>query len=212
MRFAARCFVFGLLVSMYFAGTASAQYMKITTDNPTDNTRMRATGTTILTITLDTNHDKNGVLQTCNSHTVLNCGALPPSNPLDMFSYTLALKAVGGTVTWGTFSGSDANYTDTSPQIQSDTEVEINKSRPTGTFTPPGLATLGTIAASPGGVNVPVGRDWQSGDPGSDRRFDHQPLRVRDGIRYGVRRVLLPEHVRGWRPYRSLRHIKRHSR
>ena len=148
MRFAARCFVFGLLVSMYFAGTASAQYMKIITDNPTDNTRMRATGTTILTITLDTNHDKNGVLQTCNSHTVLNCGALPPSNPLDMFSYTLALKAVGGTVTWGTFSGSDANYTDTSPQIQSDTEVEINKSRPTGTFTPPGLATLGTIAAT----------------------------------------------------------------
>ena len=57
MRFAARYFVFGLLVSMYFAGTASAQYMKITTDNPTDNTRMRATGTTILTITLDTNHD-----------------------------------------------------------------------------------------------------------------------------------------------------------
>ena len=148
MRFAARCFVFGLLVSMYFAGTASAQYMKITTDNPTDNTRMRATGTTILTITLDTNHDKNGTVQSCNSHTSANCGSVTTAQPLDMFSYTIALKAVGGTVTWGTFSGSDANYTDTSPQIQSDTEVEINKSRPTGTFTPPGLATLGTIAAT----------------------------------------------------------------
>ena len=34
MRFAVRQFVFGLLVSMFFAGPASAQYMKITTDNP----------------------------------------------------------------------------------------------------------------------------------------------------------------------------------
>ena len=62
-----------------------------------------------------------------------------------MFSYTIALKAVGGTVTWGTFTAADAAYTDTSPQIQSNTEVEINKSRPTGTFTPPGVVTLGTI-------------------------------------------------------------------
>src|SRR5437762_9147819 len=142
MRFAARCFVFGLLISMCCAGSASAQYMRILTDNPTDNTKMRPSGTTILTITLDTNHDKNGTLQTCNSHTAVNCGGTSTAQPLDMFSYTLAFKAAGGTVTWGTFSASDAAYTDTSPQIQSDTEVEINKARPVGSVTPPGLATL----------------------------------------------------------------------
>src|SRR6266850_28617 len=123
-----------------------AQYMRISTDNPADNTRLRPTGTTVLTITLDTNHDRNGTLQTCNSHSLNSgCGGLTTAQPLDMFSYTLALKAVGGTVTWGTFTPADAAYTDTSPQIQSDTEVEINRARPTGSFTPPGLATLGTI-------------------------------------------------------------------
>src|SRR5437773_866704 len=137
--------LFLVVAVLGLAPGANAQWMRILTDNPTDNTKLRATGTTILTITLDTNHDRNGSLQSCNSHTSVNCGSLTTAQPLDMFSYTLAFKAVGGTVTWGTFSASDANYTDTSPQIQSDTEVEINKSRPTGTFTPPGLATIGTL-------------------------------------------------------------------
>src|SRR5436190_8321943 len=135
----------GSIVLLCLAAPATAQYLRITTDNPTDNTRLRATGTTILTITLDTNHDRNGTLQTCNSHTAANCGGTSTAQPLDMFSYTLAFKAVGGTVTWGTFSASDAAYTDTSPQIQSNSEVEINKARPVGSVTPPGLATLGTL-------------------------------------------------------------------
>src|SRR5690349_9318839 len=141
-----------LLTTLFFVGAvfgltsgANAQVMRITTDNPTDSSRLRASGTTILTITMDTNHDLNGSLQTCNSHTSVNCGAPTTGQNLDMFSYTIALKAVGGTVTWGTFSAADANYTDTSPQIQNGTEVEINKTRPVGTFTPPGLSTLGTL-------------------------------------------------------------------
>ena len=159
-----------LLTTLFFVGAvlgvtsgANAQFMRILTDNPTDNTRLRAgVGvTTILTITLDTNHDRSGALQTCNSHSAANCGALATANPLDMFSYTLALKVVGGTVTWGTFSASDAAYTDTSPQIQSSTEVEINKSRPTGTFTAPGLASIGTlpvtIASGSPAVQVQIG-------------------------------------------------------
>ncbi len=134
---------------LFLTSPSAAQYMRITTDNPTDNTRLRATGTTILTITLDTNHDKNAALQTCNSHTSANCSAPATAQPLDMFGYTLALKASGGTVTWGTFTASDAAYTNSSPQIQNDTEVEINQFRPTGTFTPPGPATIGTIPVTP---------------------------------------------------------------
>src|SRR6185295_5667162 len=49
----------------------------------------------------------------------------------------------------GAFSASDAAYTDSSPQISSSTEVEVNQFRPTGTFTAPGLATLGTIPVTP---------------------------------------------------------------
>src|SRR6267142_1062410 len=135
------------MVVLWLAAPAAAQYMRITTDNPTDNTRLRSAGTTILTITLDTNHDKSGTLQTCNTHQVaVGCpGAVGTTQPLDMFGYTIALRAVGGAVQWGTFTASDANYTNSSPQIQSNTEVEVNQCRPTGTFTPPGLATIGTI-------------------------------------------------------------------
>ncbi len=130
---------------MLWSVPAGAQYMRLTTDNPADNTRLRLGVTNIVAITLDTNHDRNGAVQTCNSHSSLSCGAPASPNALDMFSYTIALEAVGGTVSFGTFTAADASYTDISPQIQSSTEVEINKARPTGTFTAPGLATLGTI-------------------------------------------------------------------
>ena len=145
---------------LVLASPASAQYLKITTDNPTDNTRLRVSGTTVLTITLDTNHDKNASTQTCNSHTIANgCGATATGQPLDMFSYTLALKAVGGTVTWGTFSVLNAAYTDVSPQIQNDTQIEINKARSTGTDI--GLQQLGTLPVTPvsgsPGIQVQLG-------------------------------------------------------
>src|SRR5947207_9703533 len=140
---------YGSIVLLCLAAPATAQYLRITTDNPTDNTRLRASGTTILTLTLDTNHDRSGSLQSCNSQTGAKCGSATTTQPLDMFSYTLALKTVGGTVTWGTFTAADAAYTDTSPQIQSNAEVEINKARPVGTVTPAGLATLGTIPVTP---------------------------------------------------------------
>src|SRR3954469_3649670 len=91
MKFAVRHFVLGLLISMCFAGSAAAQYMKITTDNPADSLRVRATGTTILNIRLDTNHDKNGSLQSCNSHSASCTGAGTLTNPLDIFSFTIDL-------------------------------------------------------------------------------------------------------------------------
>jgi len=134
------------LLLLSVAGPASAQYMKITSDNPSDPTRLRSSGSTLLTITLDTNHDKDGSLQTCNSHTAANCpGASTTSQPLNMFSYTLAFKAAGGTVSWGTFTPADEAYTTIIPQAQSDREVEINMARPVGTVTDPGLSTIGTI-------------------------------------------------------------------
>jgi PKD domain-containing protein/cadherin-like protein/Big-like domain-containing protein len=147
MKLRLRMLVCGSMLLFGLAAPATAQYLRITTDNPADNTRLRATGTTILTITLNTNHDRSGSLQTCNSHQVAaGCpGAVGTAQPLDMFGYTLALKTVGGTVQWGTFTASDANYTNSSPQIQNNTEVEVNQFRPTGTFTPPGPATIGTI-------------------------------------------------------------------
>ncbi len=110
---------------------------------------MNTTGTTNVTITLDTNHDRDGSLQTCNSHSSAFCGASTSPNPLDMFSYTLALRAVGGTVAWGNYVVADPNYFASSPVVNSDTEIEINMIRPSGTVTRAGLTTLGTIPVTP---------------------------------------------------------------
>jgi len=127
---------------------ATAQYMRITTDNPADSGKLRATGTTILTITLDTIHDRDGTVQTCNSHTSRNCGASTSSQPLNLFEYTIALKAAGGTVAWGTFTPNDAAYGELIPQMSNSTEVEINRSR-FANFDSPGLHTLGTLPVTP---------------------------------------------------------------
>jgi len=150
------------------AGPAAAQYLKITTDNPTDNTRMRATGTTILTLSLNTNHDRNGSLQTCNSHTAaLGCGAATPS-PLDIGSYTLTLSAVGGTVTWGAYSPANAAYADLNGgvPIMSNTQIEVDYGRASG-FDTPGLYTLGTIPVTPssGVPSIDWGRGAQPVNP-----------------------------------------------
>src|SRR5690349_8105739 len=120
----------------------SAQYMRLTTDNPADDRQLRPSGTTIVTVTLDTNHDRDGSLQTCNSHTKANgCGINSP-NQLDLFSYALAFRVVGGTVQWGAFSFMDPFF-ELSPQKQNDTEVEINGTQASNT--PPGPIVLGTL-------------------------------------------------------------------
>ena len=95
--------LFSVVALAGLTSVASAQYLRLLSDNPGDNTRMRATGTTLLTITLDTNHDKGsgpngsgGALQTCNSHTGALCGNTTTTNPLDLGSFTITLTAVAG--------------------------------------------------------------------------------------------------------------------
>ena len=136
-----------LAVLLGLTRPASAQYLKLTTDNPTDNTRLRASGATLLTISLNTNHDKSGATQTCNSHTIA-CGNVGTANPLDIGAYTLTLSAVGGTVTWGAYSSANPAYVDVGSSPATNTQVEINFGRASG-FDPAGLYTLGTISVTP---------------------------------------------------------------
>ena len=146
MKTAVRLVALGMLISACFSGPASAQYIKILTDNPTDNTRMRATGTTILSITLDTNHDKDRSLQSCNSHSAANCGATADPAPLTIFSFQVYLSAVGGTVQWGTFTPDSSAYSTLQAQLQDTHDVEFTFQRqPAGSFTNPGLMSLGKI-------------------------------------------------------------------
>jgi hypothetical protein len=109
---------------------------------------LNAQGATVLTVYLDTDHDKNGSLQSCNSHTAATCGASTTASALDMFSYTVVLSAAGGTVTWGTFAPDTAAYTSTQAQLQNANDVEVSFARPAGTLTPAGLSSLGKISVT----------------------------------------------------------------
>src|SRR5881296_867613 len=117
-----------LVLLATLAPPALSQYMRITTDNPADSTRLRTSVPTLLTITLDTNHDRNGTLQTCNSHSSVSCGAPTSTDPLSMFSYQIYLTAVGGTMTWGTFTP-DSAYATLQNQLQDSHDVEFTFAR-----------------------------------------------------------------------------------
>src|SRR5258705_5158488 len=138
--------LFSVVVLAGLTSVASAQYIKVLTDNPTDNTRLRATGTTILSITLDTNHDKDGSLQSCNSHTAANCGATGTGDPLTIFSWQIYMSAVGGTVTWGTFTPDSSQFATLQTQLQDTHDVEFTYQRqPAGSFVNPGVISVGKI-------------------------------------------------------------------
>jgi len=145
MKLNSRFLVVFAVLSTFGAAPASAQYLKLISDNPGDPTKLRTSGTTLITITLDTSHDRDGSLQTCNSHTAAVCDpALGSSSPLDIGSYVVTLTAAGGTVTWGTYSNAMSGYTDNGSNPATTTQMEANFGRASG-FDPAGLYTLGTI-------------------------------------------------------------------
>ena len=66
-----------MLALAALTGPAFAQYMYLDVNGDSLNTsadRLNADGPTVLTIYLNTNHDRDGSLQTCNSHAA-SCGA-----------------------------------------------------------------------------------------------------------------------------------------
>ena len=130
-------------------GPVFAQYIYIDANGDGINTSadsLNAVGPTILTIYLSTNHDKDGSLQTCNSHSAANCGATGTAQPLNIFSYQIYLSAVGGTVTWGTFTPDSSAFATLQTQLQDTHDVEVTFARqPAGSISPPGLMALGKI-------------------------------------------------------------------
>lgn len=149
MKLRLRMLACGSMLLFGLAAPATAQYMKITTDNPGDPTRMRSNGsTTILTITLDTVHDRNGTTQTCNSHSAANgCGTTASSSPIGYFSYTILLKVPGGTVSWGAFTPADPTDSPVSGFRTNDHAAIIDYAK-AGLGAPAGLSTVGTLSAT----------------------------------------------------------------
>ncbi len=137
---------------------ASAQYMYLDANGDGVNSAadsLNASGPTLLTIYLNTNHDRDGTLRSCNGHT----GAPSAGGPINLFGYTIVLKAVGGTVTWGAFTPLDPAYTPLGADLADSTDTQFTRMRPAQTFTAAGPLQLGTISvtSSSGTPGVVIG-------------------------------------------------------
>ena len=119
-----------------------AQYMYLDTNG--DGIHTSADGIlppgtpTTIAVYLDTTHDKNGSLQSCNSHT----GApATPNAPLDLTGYSIILHAVTGAVSWGTWID-DLGYSALGTDLSNGSDLCIAR---TGATKSPGLWKLGHI-------------------------------------------------------------------
>src|SRR5207245_6586931 len=103
MRRAHFAFAFTLAILLVLSRTGLAQYLYIDTDGDGIHTladRIHPGTPTTLFVYLDTTHDRDGSMQSCNSHT----GAPFTSPDLTIFSYDVIFVAQGGTVRWGTYA------------------------------------------------------------------------------------------------------------
>jgi hypothetical protein len=140
-----------LLTLAILASPASAQYMYLDANGDGVNTAadsLNSGSSTTLRVYLNTNHDRDGSLQTCNSHTVASCDASGSGSQLNLFSFQVYLSASGGTVNWGTFTPDTTAFAALVPQISNSTDVQFTFSRSPGSASPAGLISLGSISVT----------------------------------------------------------------
>ena len=141
-----------LIAALLSATPARAQYMYLDTNGDgvhTDADVVNPNGPTHVDVWLDTNHDRDGSLQTCNSHT----GApVEPSadSGLDIFSYDIFLVVTHGTVSWGEFEDNLGFKLLPNDEFNTRTETAIHITRDAdlGDEKPAGRYKLGSMTVS----------------------------------------------------------------
>jgi hypothetical protein len=179
MRRVSRMSVLATFLLLCFAGAASAQIMRITTDNPVDNTALKPFGTTLLTITLDPDTNSSGGYASCDwAYCTLAsdaCGVetspgycgVAGTTPNTVKGYDIVLFAVDGPVTWGTFTPASHAL---GSQTATDTQIEISYLRQEGTPGPFTIGTLPVTTASPY-THIEI-RRWSASQPGTSLIMD----------------------------------------
>ena len=143
-----------LCAALFRPPAANAQYIYLDTNGDgvhTDADIVNPSGTTTIAIWLDTGHDKDGTLQSCNSHTGAphSYGGTPPDPVLDIFSYDVYLVVTDGTVTWGDFEDHMGFENFSPPDGRDPSKLHAAYFIPTGEFgRPAGLHKLGEITAT----------------------------------------------------------------
>ncbi len=141
-----------VLATLLSPASSQAQYMYLDANGDgihTDADVLSASGPTTVAIWLDTHRDRDGSVQTCNSHTraPASWDGPSPDPGLDFFSYDIRLLASQGTVLWGEFAdglGFDSvgpDYYDT----YAPNEFYASRFADLGDERPAGLYKLGEI-------------------------------------------------------------------
>ncbi len=161
-----------LISALFGAAPTWAQYMYLDTNGDgvhTDADVVNPAGPTNVDVWLNTNHDRDGSLQTCNSHTGAPQGSTSDSG-LDFFSYDVYLVVSHGTVVWGEFEDkigfkklpNDEFSTRTDKQIHITRFADLGDEKPAGRYK---LGSM-TVTASAGTPSIffspMVGWDYSS--------------------------------------------------
>jgi len=141
-----------LVGALLWTAPARAQYMYLDTNGDgvhTDADVVNPNGPTHVDVWLDTNHDRDGSLQTCNSHT----GApveVSANSGLDVFSYDIFLVVTHGTVSWGEFEDEIGFRILPNDEFntRTDTEIHIARASDLGDEKPAGRYKLGSMTLS----------------------------------------------------------------
>lgn len=141
-----------LTAALLVAAPAGAQYMYLDTNGDGVHTGadvLNPNGPTHIDVWLDTNHDRDGSLQACNSHT--GAPVSPPAElGLDIFSYDIYLVVTHGAVSWGDFQ--DKMGFDPLPNdefnTRTETQIHIVRASNLGDEKPAGHYKLGSLTVS----------------------------------------------------------------
>ena len=86
--------------------------------------RVKKKGITLVDIYLTSNANRDGSVAVCDN----TSPDQPPNNSMQVFSFSLAFKAVGGTVSWGSFTRIPAGFNFLGTWFTSDTEHHVSYS------------------------------------------------------------------------------------
>jgi len=132
----------GVIAALAIGAPAYSQYifMDVNGDGVCTSTDLLSSSTTAVDIWLNTNHNKDGTTVTCDSN---------PTQPLDMFSYSLLFRSQGtGSLTYNGWTNAPAGYTATTPFTVAGTDAGTDYNGPTGANLGPGLVKLGTLGVT----------------------------------------------------------------
>lgn len=145
-----------LLAALFSPSACQAQYMYLDTNGDgihTDADAVNPNGPTHVDVWLDTNHDRDGSLQTCNSHTGAphTWSGSPPDPGLDIFSYDIFLTVTRGVVVWGGYDDSVGFHKlPNGDDVASGSQIHITRFADIGDERSAGRYKLGSMTLSVG--------------------------------------------------------------